>query len=111
MSMLAFKTKLRWSKSGFMLIFGELVCDPWTYYVSAYPCLLILGAVRRFKRRMKSIWLLKTKGRPRASNHWCNASHGHVIISNAANPENYVPLRIGHSFRAGGVTMNLAPCG
>ena len=64
MSLLVLKTKLRWSISGFRLIFEELVRDLFTYYVSAYPILLILGAVRRFKRRMKSVWLPKSKGRP-----------------------------------------------
>ena len=61
---LSFKSRVRWTVSGFRLIFGELVRDLWSYYVCAYPILLVLGAFRRFKRRMRSVWLPKSMGRP-----------------------------------------------
>ena len=62
--MASFKTKIRWSFGYVIRILKELFKDLWAYYVTAYPFLLILGSFRRIVRRLKVIWLPKSKGRP-----------------------------------------------
>ena len=62
--MSSLKVKVRWTISYTLKILNELFKDLWAYYVSTYPLLLILGAFRRLKRRLKIIWLPKPKGRP-----------------------------------------------
>ena len=57
-------TKIRWTLRYTVKILFELIKDLWAYYVSAYPLLLIIGSIRRIKRRLKIIWLPKPKGRP-----------------------------------------------
>ena len=58
------RTKIRWSFRYFLKVFYELLSDLWKYYISPYPFLLIVGALRRIRRRIKIIWLPKPKGRP-----------------------------------------------
>ncbi len=58
------KTKLRWTVTGLIRISRELFLDLWTYFWNPYPLLLVLGAMRRFRNRMRAIWLPKPKGRP-----------------------------------------------
>jgi len=60
----SFKDKVRWSVRYITKILLELFKDLWTYYVSAYPLMLIIGSYRRIMRRLKIIWLPKPKGRP-----------------------------------------------
>ena len=60
----SFKGKVRWSVRYITKILLELFKDLWTYYVSAYPLMLIIGSYRRIMRRLKIIWLPKPKGRP-----------------------------------------------
>ena len=42
----------------------ELILDLFFYYTSSYPLLLIAGAFRRIKRRIKYLWFPKRQGRP-----------------------------------------------
>ena len=42
----------------------ELIMDLFFYYTSSYPLLLITGAFRRIKRRIKYLWFPKGPGRP-----------------------------------------------
>ncbi len=48
----------------------ELMKDLLAHYFSAYPFLLVVGAWRRWKRRMASIWLPKSPGRPPVPLHF-----------------------------------------
>ncbi len=45
-------------------VFVELLIDLFLYYTSSYPILLIAGAYRRIKRRLKYLWWPKGPGRP-----------------------------------------------
>jgi len=42
----------------------ELWLDVYFYYINTYPILLIIGAFKRIKRRLKYLWLPKGPGRP-----------------------------------------------
>ena len=60
-----FRTKTRWTWNYFQKLVFELLCELWNYYVNPFPVLLILGTLRRFRRRMRIIWRSKKpKGRP-----------------------------------------------
>ena len=59
-----FKTKIRWSIHYSLKILLELFKDLWSYYVSSYPLMLIIGCYRRITRRLRIIWLPKPRGRP-----------------------------------------------
>jgi hypothetical protein len=51
--------------SYFKRLLLELIRDLWNYYSNPFPLLLILGTIRRFKRRIKIFWKsVKAKGRP-----------------------------------------------
>ena len=58
------RTKIRWSWSYLWRVLHELLRDIWKYFISPYPILLMVGASRRIRRRLKIIWLPKAKGRP-----------------------------------------------
>lgn len=58
------RTKIRWTWNYFWRVIKELCRDLWNYYVSPYPILLAIGALRRIHRRFKIIWLAKSPGRP-----------------------------------------------
>ena len=45
-------------------IIGELIIDIWVYYFNPYPFLLIIGAFKRIKMRLKILWLPRGPGRP-----------------------------------------------
>ena len=61
----SFRTKTRWTLSYKGKILWELAKDLWTYYITPYPFLLIIGAYRRMVRRFKIIiWTPKGRGRP-----------------------------------------------
>ena len=45
-------------------IIVELLIDLYQYYISLYPILLIIGAMKRIKRRLKYLWYPKGPGRP-----------------------------------------------
>jgi len=42
----------------------ELLLDLYLYYSSPFPILLIFGALRRIRRRLKCLWMPKGRGRP-----------------------------------------------
>ena len=59
------RSKIWWTFNCLSKVFLELIADLWSYYVSPYPFLLIIGAVKRIRRRIKIIWCSKkSKGRP-----------------------------------------------
>jgi putative transposase len=58
------KTKWRWSADYTVRTICEACKDVWGHYFSTYPFLIILGAIRRLRRRLKNIWLPKSPGRP-----------------------------------------------
>ena len=58
------KTKWRWSADYTVRTIREACIDIWRHYFSTYPFLIILGAIRRLRRRLKKIWLPKSPGRP-----------------------------------------------
>ncbi len=45
-------------------VLAELLLDLYFYYTSCFPLLLIIGAYKRIKRRLKILWLPKGPGRP-----------------------------------------------
>ncbi len=45
-------------------VFVELLFDLYFYYTSSYPLLLIIGAYKRIKKRIKYLWYPKGPGRP-----------------------------------------------
>jgi hypothetical protein len=45
-------------------ILAEFFLDLFFYYSSSYPLLLIIGAFKRIKRRLKYLWFPKGHGRP-----------------------------------------------
>ena len=56
------KTKL--SVKYILRIYKEFFLDLWKYYCTPYPFLLLLGTLRRIRRRLKHLWLPKGRGRP-----------------------------------------------
>ena len=64
MSFHSFKCRCRWSVKYCLKTILELFVDLARHFLSAYPVLLIMGAWRRLRRRLRSIWLPKSKGRP-----------------------------------------------
>ena len=60
----SFRTKIRWTLSYTGKLLLELSKDLWTYYITPYPFLLIIGAYRRMVGRFKIIWIPKGRGRP-----------------------------------------------
>lgn len=48
----------------FIRVMAELLLDLFLYYTSSYPLLLIIGAFKRIKRRIKYLWFPKGPGRP-----------------------------------------------
>jgi hypothetical protein len=48
----------------FIRVMAELLLDLFLYYTSSYPLLLIIGAFKRIKRRVKYLWFPKGPGRP-----------------------------------------------
>ena len=58
-----FKTKMRWTFGYSIRIFFELFRDLCDYFITPYPFLLILGAIRGIRRRLKIIWQQKPRGR------------------------------------------------
>lgn len=56
--------KLQISYQYVVRILIELLIDLYFYYTSAYPLLLIIGAYKRIKRRIKYLWFPKGPGRP-----------------------------------------------
>ena len=58
------KTKWRWSADYTVRTICEAFIDIWRHYFSTYPFLIILGAMRRLRRRLKIIWMPKSPGRP-----------------------------------------------
>ena len=62
--MSCFLKKLQISHQYIARIIIELLIDLYFYYTSAYPLLLIIGAFKRIKRRIKHLWFPKGPGRP-----------------------------------------------
>ena len=50
----------------------ELAGDFADYYLSSYPFLLIIGAIRRLARRLKVVWVPRGRGRPQVSEEVTN---------------------------------------
>ena len=48
--------------------FKEILIDVLRYYFSNYPILLLLGGLRRIKRRLRCLWIPTSRGRPAISN-------------------------------------------
>ena len=62
--MCSFSTKIKISYLYILRVLGELFIDLYFYYTSCFPLLLIVGAFKRIKRRLKLLWLPKGPGRP-----------------------------------------------
>ena len=56
--------KIQLSHQYFKNILMELLIDLYLYYASSYPLLLVIGAFKRLKRRVKYLWFPKGPGRP-----------------------------------------------
>ena len=64
--------RIKWTSRMLWKTSKELISDLYKYYFTTYPFLLIIGAFRRLKRRMKIIWIPRGKGRPQVSDEICN---------------------------------------
>lgn len=59
-----FMKKFKISYHYIIRVLFELFIDLYFYYTSSFPLLLIIGAFRRIKRRIKYLWNPKRPGRP-----------------------------------------------
>jgi len=59
--------KFKWSLRMIQKTLKEISKDLWDYYFTPYPILLIIGAIRRLRRRLKLIWVPRGQGRPQIS--------------------------------------------
>lgn len=80
---------------------AEVLFDLFCYYVSSYPILLILGGVRRFKRRLKCLWIPRGKGRPPVSNEIID-----LILEMRRCNWNWGALRISQELRLLGISIS-----
>ena len=56
--------KISWSTRMISKTLRELFKDLRDYYLSCYPILLVMGAYRRLRHRLKLIWVPRSPGRP-----------------------------------------------
>lgn len=56
--------KISWSTRMISKTLRELFKDLRDYYLSCYPILLVMGAYRRLRHRLKLIWVSRSPGRP-----------------------------------------------
>ncbi len=64
--------RVKWSVRMIWRTVRELAGDFGDYYLSPYPFLLIIGALRRLVRRIKPIWVPRGRGRPQISEEVTN---------------------------------------
>jgi putative transposase len=61
---MSMRKRINWSARMILKTIKELFIDLRDYYICSYPILLILGAIRRLRRRLKIIWVPRGRGRP-----------------------------------------------
>jgi len=65
-------SRTKWSIRMIWKTAKELSKDLSDYYFSSYPILLFIGAFRRLRRRLKTVWVPKGRGRPPVSEEIVN---------------------------------------
>ena len=79
----------------------ELFLDLKDYYFSNYPILLLLGAFRRLKRRLKCLWIPRGRGRPPISNEIID-----LILEMKRSNWNWGALRISQELKLLGISVS-----
>jgi transposase InsO family protein len=79
----------------------ELFKDLGDYYVNPYPILLVVGALRRFWRRCKIIWIPKGRGRPSISEEVIN-----LILDMKRSNQGWGALRISQELAFLGIKVS-----
>ena len=95
------KQKIYYSKSFILRIVFQLFVDLKNYYLNPYPFLLIIGAFRRIRRRLKVLWLPKGRGRPKVSDEIVDL----IVEMKRRNPL-WGALRISQELKLLGVSIH-----
>ena len=82
-------------------IFIELLVDLYLYYTSSYCLLLIIGAYKRIKRRVKYLWFPKGPGRPPVPENIVD-----LILDLKRSNLLWGALRISQELRLMGISLN-----
>ncbi len=93
--------RIKWSIKMLWKTVKELFKDFKKYYLNPYPVLLIIGAIRRFKRRLKMIWIPKGPGRPPISEEVTN-----LILDMKRSNSGWGALRISQELALLGIKVS-----
>lgn len=97
----AIKKKLWWSWISLRNPLRDLAIDLYRYYISPYPLLRIMGTIHRIIRRLRSIWLPKSPGRPPVSESIVD-----IILDMKRHNWSWGALRISNELKAMGIRVS-----
>ena len=93
--------RIKWSLKMLWKTTRELFKDLGNYYINPYPVLLVVGAIRRFLRRCKIIWIPNGRGRPSVSEEVIN-----LILDMKRSNKGWGALRISQELAFLGITIS-----